>query len=83
MRAAHGYASPPEQDRLQLGRTGTALSPLRPAGVADIDGARVDVVSDGGFIEAGVEIEVTRVDGNRVVVRERRPPPPDGVERHE
>jgi len=71
MRAARGYTSPPASDRLQLGHTGTALSPLRPAGVADIDGARVDVVSEGGFIEAGAAIEVTRVDGNRIVVRER------------
>ena len=71
MGAERGYTSPPESDRLQLGRTGTALSPLRPAGVAEIEGSRVDVVSDGGFIEAGAAIEVTRVDGNRVVVRER------------
>ncbi|MCL4697026.1 MAG: hypothetical protein KJ023_08250, partial [Burkholderiaceae bacterium] len=40
-----------------------------PAGVADLDGERVDVVSDGEFIEAGEAIEVTRVDGNRIVVR--------------
>ena len=71
MRAARGYTSPPASDHLQLGHTGTALSPLRPAGVADIDGARVDVVSEGGFIEAGAAIEVTRVDGNRIVVCER------------
>ena len=61
--------SAPESDRRWLGRTGTALSPLRPAGIAEIDGARVDVVSDGGFIDAGTTIEVTRVDGNRVVVQ--------------
>jgi membrane-bound serine protease (ClpP class) len=71
MDADKGYTSPPESDRWQLGRTGIALSPLRPAGVADIDGSRVDVVSDGGFIEKGALIEVTRVDGNRIVVRER------------
>ncbi|MBA3949881.1 MAG: nodulation protein NfeD, partial [Acidobacteria bacterium] len=71
MRSGEGYASAPESDRLQLGHTGTALSPLRPAGVADINGARVDVVSDGSFIEAGSAIEVTRVDGNRIVVRDR------------
>ena len=75
MRAERGYASPPETDHLRLGHTGTALSPLRPAGMAEIDGARVDVVSDGGFIEAGAVIEVTRVDGNRIVVRERREMP--------
>jgi membrane-bound ClpP family serine protease len=48
-----------------------AQAARRPAGVADIEGSRVDVVSDGGFIEAGAAIEVTRVEGNRVVVRER------------
>jgi membrane-bound serine protease (ClpP class) len=69
MEAKHGYVSTPESDRRWLGRTGTALSPLRPAGIADIDGTRVDVVSDGGFIDAGTAIEVTRVDGNRIVVR--------------
>ncbi len=71
MDVARGYTSSPDGDRLQLGRTGTALSPLRPAGVADIEGARVDVVSEGWFIDAGAPIEVTRVDGNRIVVRER------------
>jgi membrane-bound serine protease (ClpP class) len=71
MRTDEGCESPPETDRLRLGLTGTALSPLRPAGLADIGGARVDVVSDGSFIEAGATIEVTRVDGNRIVVRER------------
>jgi membrane-bound serine protease (ClpP class) len=46
---------------------------LRPAGIAQFDDARVDVVSDGGFIEAGTLIDVIRVDGNRIVVR-RSPP---------
>jgi membrane-bound serine protease (ClpP class) len=69
MPATLGYVSAPERDSRLLGQTGTALSPLRPAGIATIDGVRVDVVSDGGFIEAGTPIEVTRVEGNRVVVQ--------------
>jgi membrane-bound serine protease (ClpP class) len=69
MAADTGYISAPESDHSWLGRTGKALSPLRPAGIADIDGSRVDVVSDGAFIEAAAPIEVTRVDGNRIVVR--------------
>lgn len=52
-----------------VGMTGSAHSTLRPAGVATIDGRRVDVVAEGGFVEKGQEIEVLRVDGNRVVVR--------------
>jgi membrane-bound serine protease (ClpP class) len=73
MQAATGYVSAPESDRQWLGRTGAALSPLRPAGIAEIDGSRVDVVSDGDFIDAGTPIEVTRVDGNRIVVRRLAP----------
>lgn len=67
--AKQGYASAPETDRRWLGKRGTAVSTLRPSGVADLEGERVDVVSDGEFIEAGEPIEVSRVDGNRIVVR--------------
>jgi membrane-bound serine protease (ClpP class) len=74
MPADGGYVSSPDSLRAWLGRTGVALSPLRPAGTADIGGERVDVVSDGGFIDAGAPIEVSRVDGYRIVVRRSRPP---------
>lgn len=52
-----------------VGMSGTAVSPLRPAGIAEIDGARVDVVSEGSFIDAGAPLRVVHVEGNRVVVR--------------
>jgi membrane-bound serine protease (ClpP class) len=64
---AHGSA--PESDRRWLHKYGHAMSVLRPAGIAMIEGARVDVVSDGEMIEAGERIQATRVDGNRIVVR--------------
>jgi membrane-bound serine protease (ClpP class) len=64
-----GYASAPESDRQWLGKQGTAVSPLRPAGIASIDDKRVDVVSQGEWIDAGAPIDVVRVDGNRIVVR--------------
>jgi membrane-bound serine protease (ClpP class) len=70
--AGEGYASPPEADKQWLGKNGTAISPLRPSGIADVGGERVDVVSDGEFIESGAPVAVTRVDGNRIVVRRHR-----------
>jgi membrane-bound serine protease (ClpP class) len=70
--AGEGYASPPETDQNWRGKGGIAVSPLRPSGIADVEGERVDVVSDGEFIEAGAQIVVSRVDGNRIVVRRRR-----------
>lgn len=68
MTSGLGWVSAPASDHQWLGRRGAASSPLRPAGIATIDGTRLDVVSDGGFIEAGAPIVVTRVDGNRIVV---------------
>jgi len=70
--AGEGYASAPAADKSWLGKGGVAVSPLRPAGIAEIEGERVDVVSDGEFIEPGEPITVTRVDGNRIVVRRNR-----------
>jgi membrane-bound serine protease (ClpP class) len=70
--AGAGGSSAPESDRRWLGKSGTAFSPLRPAGSAEIEGELVDVVSDGEFIEPGVPVVVTRVDGNRIVVRRDR-----------
>lgn len=75
---AGGYASAPESDRRWLGKQGTAVSPLRPAGIAHLDGERVDVVSEGELIEPGEPIEVIRVDGNRIVVRRRLVAAPEG-----
>jgi len=58
-----------EQERQSLiGRTGTAETPLRPAGRGEIDGRRWDVVSDGSYIEAGESFRVVRVEGPRIVV---------------
>jgi membrane-bound serine protease (ClpP class) len=64
-----GFVSAPQSDLTWQGKTGRAVSPLRPAGIADIENQRVDVVSDGEFIETGAPIIVSRVDGNRIVVR--------------
>lgn len=59
----------PEEREPLLGKQGVALTILRPSGVAKIDGKRVDVIAEGGFIEAGATITVVEVDGTRVVVR--------------
>ena len=51
-----------------VGKTGTAHTPLRPAGIAELDGVRLSVVSDGDFINAGTPVRVDRVEGKRIVV---------------
>lgn len=54
--------------RALVGKTGVASSYLRPAGVALVDGNRVDVLTQGEFIPAGSPIRVTRVEGARIFV---------------
>ena len=69
-----------DSDQIPLtGIVGRSLSPLRPAGIALLSGRRVDVVSDGEFIEPDQAIEVVRDEGNRVVVKRHRQPPPHGT----
>jgi membrane-bound serine protease (ClpP class) len=52
-----------------LHQTGTAYTPLRPSGTALIGGQRVDVVTEGPFIERGTAVKVVAIEGLRVVVR--------------
>ena len=52
-----------------LHQTGTAFTALRPSGTAMINGKRIDVVTEGPFIERGSPIKVVEVEGARVVVR--------------
>ena len=52
-----------------LGKKGKTVTELRPAGAAELDGERLDVVSQGGFIEIGTDVEVVEVSGNIIVVK--------------
>jgi membrane-bound ClpP family serine protease len=56
------------------GRLGKALSPLRPSGVAEFDGKRVDVITEGFMVEPGQWVRCVEVKGSRVVVRPVDPP---------
>jgi len=55
-----------------VGARGVALTDLRPAGAAEIDGERVDVVAEAGFLPAGSALVVVVDEGYRRVVRASR-----------
>lgn len=63
-----GYRSV-EDMQVFIGREGVAMSTLRPAGIAEFDGVRLNVSSEGGFIESGTRVRIVRVDGSAVFVR--------------
>jgi membrane-bound serine protease (ClpP class) len=51
-----------------VGRTAVVLTALRPAGTVQLDGRRIDAVSNGMFIDKDAEVRIVEVHGNRVVV---------------
>ena len=63
-----GSAIPQSARSVHAGMTGSAKTMLRPSGKADFAGHPVDVVTEGGFIEAGATVRVVLVEGARVVV---------------
>src|SRR5690606_6657153 len=67
--ADKGFVSYPTISEL-VGAEGIALTTLRPAGTAEFNGQRVDVVADWEYIERGAKIKVLRVEGIKVVVKE-------------
>ena len=68
-KADQGYVSYPSETSL-LGKTGKSLTVLRPAGIAEIEGKKYDVIADNEYIEPGKVIKVIRVEGIKVVVSE-------------
>ncbi|MBL1214145.1 MAG: nodulation protein NfeD [Ignavibacteriae bacterium] len=66
--SSSGYiTSKPEYKKL-VGKVGLALTDLRPSGTLIINKKRIDVVTDGEYIEAGTEVIVVRQSGSAVVV---------------
>jgi len=63
--AAHA----PTEPEKWLGYEGVALTDLRPAGSARLDGEKVDVITSGEHLESGARVRVVRVDGPSIFVR--------------
>lgn len=55
-----------------VGKIGIAHTPLRPSGVGIFDDKRLDVVTEGEFIDAEQPIKIVRVEGYRLIVREEK-----------
>ncbi len=52
-----------------LDQEGVTLTDLHPSGIAEIQGQRIDVVAEGGWITKDSPVKVIDVEGNHVLVR--------------
>lgn len=53
---------------LPVGSVGKALSILRPSGIVEIEGQRLDVVANGEWIEAGEPVKISSTSGGHISV---------------
>lgn len=63
-----GYTATADMD-VFLGKEGTTTTVLRPAGIAEFDGVRLNVVSEGEFIASNTKVRIEHVEGARIMVR--------------
>ncbi len=60
-----------DTQKIHVGMTGRALSRLAPMGTGEFDGEVVEVSSPQDFIEVDTEIEITRIDGGKIYVKQK------------
>lgn len=65
-----GFVGTEEKPAGMVGQEGVTISDLRPAGIAQFGKDRLDVVTQGGFIDAGRRVAIVRVAGRQVIVKE-------------
>ncbi|MBY0512518.1 MAG: hypothetical protein K2P78_01235 [Gemmataceae bacterium] len=56
------------------GRVGKTVTPMRPSGTVDVDGRRVDAMTEGMMLDAGVWVRCVGVRGGTVIVRQMDAP---------
>lgn len=58
-----------QQLKDMLGAAGRVLSDLRPVGMVDFDGKRVECVAEEGYVEKGKQVKVIKVESTQLTVR--------------
>jgi membrane-bound ClpP family serine protease len=61
----------PDTDKLKdlLGAEGVVLTPLRPVGMCDLSGQRVECVAESGYVDKGKKVKVINVESSQLTVR--------------
>lgn len=52
-----------------LGREGVTTTALRPTGIAEFDGVRLNVLTEGDFMQVNTQVRIASVDGSKILVK--------------
>jgi membrane-bound ClpP family serine protease len=53
-----------------VGKEGVTATVLNPVGIAEFDGVRLNVVSEGSYMAKGAKVRIAQIDGAKIIVRE-------------
>jgi membrane-bound serine protease (ClpP class) len=61
----------PDTDEIKdlLGAVGQVITPLRPVGMCDFSGQRVECVAEGGYVDKDKKVKVINVESTQLTVR--------------
>ena len=55
---------------ISVGDIGSTISDIRPTGIAEFDNQRLNVITDGIYINRNTKVKITLIEGNRIFIEE-------------
>jgi len=63
-----GYTVGTKDLKLLNGKEGIAITPLRPSGIVEVNGKKLNALTRGEYVDSNTKIKIISVEGNKIVV---------------
>jgi len=65
-----GYTVGTKDLKRLTGKEGIAITPLRPSGIVEVNGKKLNALTQGEYVDSNTKIKIISVEGNKIVVEE-------------
>ena len=63
-----GYTVGTKDLKLLSGKEGIAITPLRPSGIVEVNGKKLNALTRGEYVDSNTKIKIISVEGNKIVI---------------
>jgi len=63
-----GYVVGSEELNKLINQEGISMTPLRPSGIVEINGKRLNAITGGEYVEIDTKVRIISIEGNKVIV---------------
>jgi membrane-bound serine protease (ClpP class) len=63
-----GYTVGTKDLKRLTGKEGIAITPLRPSGIVEVNGKKINALTLGEYVDSNTKIKIISVEGNKIVV---------------